>query len=383
MSHGDAVVAAPDGFDVLASTADTPVAAFEDLDRAPRGRAVAPRGAAHRARPAGARATSCSRSPAAGRPGRWSTSSRSRSSKIRAQIGDRRAICGLSGGVDSAVAAALVQRAIGDQLTCVFVDHGLLRKGEAEQVERDYVAATGVSLHVVDAEKRFLDALAGVRRPRGEAQDHRPRVHPGLRGRRGRDRRRRRRAGRARSSSWSRARSTPTSWSPAAAPAPPTSSPTTTSAGCPTTSSSSSSSRCAPCSRTRSALVGEQLGLPAGDRLAAPVPRPGPRHPDHRRGHPRPAGDPPRGGRHRPRGAHPRRPGPRHLAVPGGAARRRALGRRPGRRPHLRPPGRAAPGHLRGRDDRRLGAAPVRRHRDASPRGSPTRSARSTGWRST
>jgi GMP synthase (glutamine-hydrolysing) len=64
--------------------------------------------------------------------------------------------------VDSAVAAALVQRAVGDQLTCVFVDHGLLRKGEAEQVERDYVAATGVSLHVVDAEKRFLDALAGV-----------------------------------------------------------------------------------------------------------------------------------------------------------------------------------------------------------------------------
>jgi GMP synthase (glutamine-hydrolysing) len=82
--------------------------------------------------------------------------------RIRAQIGDGHAICGLSGGVDSAVAAAMVQRAIGDRLTCVFVDHGLLRKGEAEQVERDFVAATGVDLHVVDAEKRFLDALAGV-----------------------------------------------------------------------------------------------------------------------------------------------------------------------------------------------------------------------------
>jgi GMP synthase (glutamine-hydrolysing) len=74
-------------------------------------------------------------------------------------------ICGLSGGVDSAVAAALVQRAIGDQLTCVFVDHGLLRAGEAEQVERDFVAATGVRLKVVDAAERFLDALAGVTDP--------------------------------------------------------------------------------------------------------------------------------------------------------------------------------------------------------------------------
>ena len=62
---------------------------------------------------------------------------------IRAQVGGKQVICGLSGGVDSAVAAALVQRAIGDQLTCVFVDHGLLRAGEAEQVERDFVAATG------------------------------------------------------------------------------------------------------------------------------------------------------------------------------------------------------------------------------------------------
>jgi GMP synthase (glutamine-hydrolysing) len=84
---------------------------------------------------------------------------------IQRQVGDRRAICGLSGGVDSAVAAALVQRAIGDRLTCVFVDHGLLRKGEAEQVERDFVAATGVALHVVDAQDRFLDALAGVHDP--------------------------------------------------------------------------------------------------------------------------------------------------------------------------------------------------------------------------
>jgi GMP synthase (glutamine-hydrolysing) len=85
--------------------------------------------------------------------------------RIRSQVGSGRVICGLSGGVDSAVAAALVQRAVGDQLTCVFVDHGLLRKGEAEQVERDYVAATGIRLVVVDAKERFLTALAGVTDP--------------------------------------------------------------------------------------------------------------------------------------------------------------------------------------------------------------------------
>jgi GMP synthase (glutamine-hydrolyzing), C-terminal domain or B subunit len=85
--------------------------------------------------------------------------------KIRDQVGDARVICGLSGGVDSAVAAALVHKAVGDQLVAVFVDHGLLRKGEREQVERDYVAATGIRLVTVDAQETFLKALAGVSDP--------------------------------------------------------------------------------------------------------------------------------------------------------------------------------------------------------------------------
>ena len=127
---------------------------------------MAPRGDAHRARPEGARALPAPdrRLPADLDDGQHRRGAdRARSATRSATRGQ--AICGLSGGVDSAVAAAVVQRAIGDRLTCVFVDHGLLRKGEAEQVERDFVAATGVDLHVVDAEKRFLDALAGVSDP--------------------------------------------------------------------------------------------------------------------------------------------------------------------------------------------------------------------------
>jgi GMP synthase (glutamine-hydrolysing) len=85
--------------------------------------------------------------------------------RIRAEVGDRRALCALSGGVDSAVAAALVQRAIGDRLTCVYVDHGLMRAGETEQIERDFVAVTGADLRVVDAREQFLGALAGVSDP--------------------------------------------------------------------------------------------------------------------------------------------------------------------------------------------------------------------------
>lgn len=163
MSHGDSVAAAPAGFIVTASTVETPVAAFEDPARGLYGVQFHPEvlhsehGQAvmkHFLDAAGCRPT-------------WTMLNIVEESveAVRRQVGDGRAICALSGGVDSAVAAAIVQRAIGDRLTCVFVDHGLLRKGEAEQVERDFVAATGVKLRVVDAAERFLKALDGVTDP--------------------------------------------------------------------------------------------------------------------------------------------------------------------------------------------------------------------------
>jgi GMP synthase (glutamine-hydrolysing) len=161
MSHGDAVTTAPSGFFICATTADTPIAAFENATgeiagvqfhpevlHSEHGQAILQNWLVNIAK--------CDAS--------WTTTNIAETevAKAKALIGDKRVICGLSGGVDSAVAAAIVQRAVGDQLTCVFVDHGLLRLGEAEQVERDFVASTGVNLVVVDAKEVFLSALKGV-----------------------------------------------------------------------------------------------------------------------------------------------------------------------------------------------------------------------------
>ena len=164
MSHGDEVTAAPAGFTVLASTAGAAVAAFEDLDRRHAGVQFHPE-VLHTAH--GQAVLEHFLYDIAGCRPTWTMVNivDDQVERIRAQVGGKRVVCGLSGGVDSAVAAALTQRAVGDQLTCVFVDHGLLRAGEAEQVERDYVAATGVDLVVVDARERFLDALSGVTEP--------------------------------------------------------------------------------------------------------------------------------------------------------------------------------------------------------------------------
>ena len=164
MSHGDQVMQAPQGFEVLASTKTTPVAAFESKQKKIFGVQWHPE-VKHSEQ--GQKVLENFLYKGAGITPSWTSGNviAEQVAKIKAQVGSARVICGLSGGVDSAVAAALVHKAVGDQLTAVFVDHGLLRQGEAEQVERDYVAATGIRLVVVNAQEKFLSALAGVSDP--------------------------------------------------------------------------------------------------------------------------------------------------------------------------------------------------------------------------
>jgi GMP synthase (glutamine-hydrolysing) len=161
MSHGDSVTIAPAGFAVTASTPGASVAAFEDPISRRAGVQFHPE-VAHTEQ--GQEMLRRFLYDIAGIEPVWTPGNiiDDQVEAIRARVGDKQVICGLSGGVDSAVAAALVHKAVGDQLTCVFVDHGLLRAGEAEQVEKDYVAATGIRLKVVDAQDRFLGALDGV-----------------------------------------------------------------------------------------------------------------------------------------------------------------------------------------------------------------------------
>lgn len=164
MSHRDAVVAAPEGFTVTARTSDSPVAAMESTERGLYGVQFHPE-VAHT--PRGQEILKhflydvCEARPT------WTNTGIIEQSvaAIRTEVGDGKVICGLSGGVDSSVAAALVHRAVGDQLVCVFVDHGLLRQGEAEQVEETFRRTFNVNLVHVKAEDRFLEALHGVTEP--------------------------------------------------------------------------------------------------------------------------------------------------------------------------------------------------------------------------
>ena len=291
-------------------------------------------------------------------------------------------LCALSGGVDSSVAAALVQRAVGDQLTCVFVDHGLLREGEAEQVEKDFVAATGVDLVVVDAREQFLAALAGVSDPEEKRKiigrefirvfEQAARDVVGSAGAEGH---------------------------PVEFLVQGTLYPDVVESGGGNGAANIKSHHnvgglpedlqftlvepLRTLFKDEVRAVGLELGVPEGIVWRQPFPGPGlgiriVGEVTAERLEVLRAAD-----ADRPRGADRGRPRPRHLAVPGGAARRRPFGRRPGRRPHLRPPHRAAPGVLRGRDDGGLDAGALRRAgQDLDPhhqRGD----ARSTAWCST
>ncbi|MCI6583832.1 MAG: glutamine-hydrolyzing GMP synthase [Mobiluncus sp.] len=164
MSHGDAVTEAPSGFKVTASTEATKVAAFENPGRHLYGVQFHPE-VHHTAY--GQKILERFLYEGAGLEPVWTPQSiiDTQIAAIREKVGDAQVICGLSGGVDSSVAAALVHRAVGDQLTCIFVDHGLLRAGEREQVEKDYAAGMGIRVKYVDESARFLGALRGVSDP--------------------------------------------------------------------------------------------------------------------------------------------------------------------------------------------------------------------------
>jgi GMP synthase (glutamine-hydrolysing) len=164
MSHRDAVVKPPPGFSIIASTPTCPVAAMEDAEdglfsvqfhpevmHTPRGMDVM-RNFLYKG---------CDAAPA------WTPVSiiDDAIERIRAQVGKKEVVCALSGGVDSSIAALLVHRAVGDQLTCIFVDHGMLRLNEAEQVVATFRKHFDVELVHVDAREKFLDALAGVTEP--------------------------------------------------------------------------------------------------------------------------------------------------------------------------------------------------------------------------
>jgi GMP synthase (glutamine-hydrolysing) len=164
MSHRDTVYEAPPGFNALARSTESPVAALEDVERGLYGIQFHPE-VVHT--PYGQQILTRFLEDVCGAERSWSPASiiEEQIARIRTQVGDGKVICGLSGGVDSSVAALLVHRAIGDQLTCVFVDHGLMRKNEGEQVVSAFRDTFKVPLVAVDAEDRFLRVLAGKTDP--------------------------------------------------------------------------------------------------------------------------------------------------------------------------------------------------------------------------
>ncbi|HIJ96948.1 MAG TPA: glutamine-hydrolyzing GMP synthase [Desulfuromonadales bacterium] len=164
MSHGDHVARVPDGFEVIAETANAPVCAIQNVARNLYGVQFHPE-VNHT--PRGEMLIDTFVRTVCGCSGQWTPGQiiEDAVARIRHQVGDQHVILGLSGGVDSSVAAALIHRAVGEQLTCVFVDNGLLRLGEGDQVMATFAHNLGVKVIRVDAEERFLSALAGVTDP--------------------------------------------------------------------------------------------------------------------------------------------------------------------------------------------------------------------------
>ena len=185
MSHGDKVVELPHGFVPIASTASAPIAAMESQATVHL-RGAVPSGSHAYDRRIGDHSPLRARHLRLHRHcGRRRTSSPTQSRRCAKQVGDEKVVLGLSGGVDSSVVAALLSRAIGDQLTCVFVDHGLLRLGEREEVEATFTASNALNLNLVcvDAARGISRQSARRRGPGSQTQDHRRDVHRRIRSR--------------------------------------------------------------------------------------------------------------------------------------------------------------------------------------------------------
>ena len=164
MSHGDRIETMPPGFRALAYSENSPCAAMGNPDIRAYGIQFHPE-VTHT--PQGAQILANFVKGICGATGSWTPRNFVRDAvrRIRDQVGDGKVVCALSGGVDSSVAAVLIHRAIGDRLTCIFVDNGLLRRGEAQRVESVFASELGVNLRIVDGTERFLTALAGVTDP--------------------------------------------------------------------------------------------------------------------------------------------------------------------------------------------------------------------------